>query len=136
MLEKKTEYLITPCRIKMGISACMHNGAGSTTKDIGVIQFDRGWEIYVGGSSGRNARSAQLLCVAETKQEVFELICGFIQYYRETAKYSERTWEWMDRINLLHIREVLFDQDLRQQLLANLEHDVNQNKKVLEKTVT
>ncbi|MFC0470017.1 nitrite reductase large subunit NirB [Halalkalibacter kiskunsagensis] len=135
-VEKKTEYLTTPYRIKMGISACMHNGAGSTTKDIGVIQFDRGFEIYVGGSSGRNVRSGQLLCVTDTEQEVFELICGFIQYYRETAKYSERTWEWMDRINLLHIREVLFDHDLRQQLLANLEHDVNQNKKVLEKTVT
>ncbi|WP_332697984.1 nitrite reductase large subunit NirB [Halalkalibacter lacteus] len=135
-LEKKTEYLTTPYRIKMGISACMHNGAGSTTKDIGVIQFDRGFEIYVGGSSGRNARLGQLLCVAETEQEVFELISGFIQYYRETAKYAERTWEWIDRINLLHIREVLFDRDLRQQLLANLDHDSRQTKKVLEKTVT
>ncbi|KHF39104.1 nitrite reductase large subunit NirB [Halalkalibacter okhensis] len=130
-VEKKTDYLTTPYRIKIGISACMHNGAGSTTKDIGVIRFDRGWEVYVGGSSGRNARTGQLLCVAETEQEVYEIMIGFIQYYRETAKYAERSWEWIDRINLLHIREVLFDQDLRWQLIDALENDSYHNKKVV-----
>ncbi|MCL7749681.1 nitrite reductase large subunit NirB [Halalkalibacter alkaliphilus] len=130
-IEKKTDYLTTPYRVKMGISSCMHNGAGSTTKDIGIIQFDRGWEVYVGGSSGRNARTGQLLCVAETEQEVYEIVIGFIQYYRETAKYAERSWEWIDRINLLHIREVLFDSELRQQLIEALESDSYQNKKVL-----
>jgi nitrite reductase (NADH) large subunit len=130
-IEKKTDYLTTPYRVKMGISSCMHNGAGSTTKDIGIIQFDRGWEVYVGGSSGRNARTGQLLCVAETEQEVYEIIIGFIQYYRETAKYAERSWEWIDRINLLHIREVLFDSELRQQLIEALESDSYQNKQVL-----
>ncbi|GAE27383.1 nitrite reductase [Halalkalibacter wakoensis JCM 9140] len=130
-LEKQTDYLTTPYRVKMGVSACMHNGAGSTTKDIGVIKFDRGFEVYVGGSSGRNARTGQLLCVAETEEEVYEIILGFIQYYRETAKYAERSWEWIDRVNLLHIREVLFDQDLRSQLLENLEHDASQHKKIL-----
>ncbi|MFC0560457.1 nitrite reductase large subunit NirB [Halalkalibacter alkalisediminis] len=130
-LEKKTDYLTTPYRIKMGVSACMHNGAGSTTKDIGVIQFDRGWEIYVGGSSGRNVRPAQLLSVADSEQEVFDMIIGFIQYYRETAKFSERSWEWIDRVNLLHIREVLFDFELRQQLINRLELDTHSYKKVL-----
>ncbi|WP_209124569.1 nitrite reductase large subunit NirB [Alkalihalobacillus sp. BA299] len=134
-LEKKTDYLSTPYRVKMGVSACMHNGAGSTTKDIGVIQFERGWEIYVGGSSGRNVRPGQLLCVAETKLEAYEIIIGFIQYYRETAKYAERSWEWIDRVNLLHVREVLFDSELRQQLMARLEHDTTQHKRVLAKNV-
>jgi nitrite reductase (NADH) large subunit len=134
-LEKTTDYLMTPYRVKMGVSACMHNGAGSTTKDIGVIQFDRGWEIYVGGSSGRNVRAGQLLCVAETRQEVYEIIIGFIQYYRETAKYAERSWEWIDRVNLLHIREVLFDSDLRHQLITRLKLDTDQHKKVLAKHV-
>ncbi|GAE37192.1 (2Fe-2S)-binding protein [Halalkalibacter akibai] len=131
MLEEKTDYLVTPYRVKMGISACMHNGAGSTTKDIGVIQVDRGWEIYVGGSSGRNTRSGQLFCVAETPSEAYEMIISFIQYYRETAKYAERTWEWIDRINLLHVREVLFDEELRQQLMKQLDLDQSQHKKVL-----
>lgn len=55
----------------------MHNGAGSTTKDIGVIGMGRGWEIYVGGSSGRIARSGELLTVAPTDEEAAEMIRGW-----------------------------------------------------------
>ncbi|MGE7760244.1 nitrite reductase large subunit NirB [Peribacillus sp. NPDC097895] len=120
-LEKKLEHLLTPYRIKMGISACMHNGAGSTTKDIGVMGIDRGWEIYVGGSSGRNVRAGELFCVAGTNEEAIEIIIGFIQYYRETANYLERTWQWIERVGLIHVREVLFDKELSQQLSQRLE---------------
>ncbi len=122
-LEKKLEYLITPYRVKIGVSACLHNGAGSTTKDIGIIGTKRGWEIYVGGSSGRSVKAGQLFTVAETEDEVVSFIGGLVQYYRETANYSERTWEWVDRVSLLHVREVLFDFELRQQLLERLEED-------------
>ncbi|MFC3883491.1 nitrite reductase large subunit NirB [Bacillus songklensis] len=132
-LEKRTECLITPYRVKMGVSACMHNGAGSTTKDIGVIGIDRGWEIYVGGSSGRNVRAGELLCVAATDEEAIEIIVGFIQYYRETANYLERTWQWIERVGLIHVREVLFDKELRQQLLEHLDGDVSLRKSFWEK---
>ncbi|MGE1103913.1 nitrite reductase large subunit NirB [Peribacillus simplex] len=120
-LEKRLEHVSTPYRIKMGVSACMHNGAGSTTKDIGVMGIDRGWEIYVGGSSGRNVRAGELLCVAGTNEEAIEIIIGFIQYYRETANYLERTWQWIERVGLIHVREVLFDNELSQQLSQRLE---------------
>ncbi|WP_368503300.1 nitrite reductase large subunit NirB [Alkalihalophilus sp. As8PL] len=130
-IEKTTDYVVTPYRLKMGISACLHNGAGSTTKDVGVIQTDRGWEMYVGGSSGRNVRSGQLLCVADTNKKLYEMVIGFIQYYRETAKYGERSWEWIDRVSLVHIREVLFDDDLRKQLSENLELEMKQRKKIV-----
>lgn len=123
LLEKQAEFVTTPYRIKMGVSACMHNGAGSTTKDIGIMGIDRGWEIYVGGSSGRNVRSGQLLCVAETNEEAVGIISGFIQYYRETANYLERTWQWLDRVGIIHVREVLFDEELRRQLLERLKAD-------------
>ncbi|MDQ0245564.1 nitrite reductase (NADH) large subunit [Bacillus fengqiuensis] len=132
-LEKRSEFLTTPYRIKIGVSACMHNGAGSTTKDIGVIGADRGWEVYVGGSSGRNVRAGELLCVAVTNEEALEIIGGFIQYYRETANYLERTWQWVERISLIHIREVLFDQELRQQLLERLDEDKSWRKRMTQK---
>lgn len=123
-IEKQFEFLTTPYRVKMGISSCLHNGAGSTTKDVGVIGVDRGWEIYIGGSSGRHVRSGELLCVATTSEEAMELISGFVQYYRETANYLERTWEWVERVGLVHVREVLFDEELRQQLLEHLEEEI------------
>ncbi|AGK54401.1 nitrite reductase large subunit NirB [Bacillus sp. 1NLA3E] len=132
-LEKKTEFVTTPYRVKIGVSSCMHNGAGSTTKDIGVIGTDRGWEIYVGGSSGRNVRVGELLCVAGTKDEAMEVISGFIQYYRETGNYLERTWEWLERLGLIHVREVLFDQELRHQLLKRLDEDKSWRKRMAQK---
>jgi nitrite reductase (NADH) large subunit len=132
-LEKRLEFLTTPYRIKMGVSACLHNGAGSTTKDIGVIGMNRGWEIYVGGSSGRNVRAGELLCISATEEDASEIIIGFIQYYRETAKYSERTWQWMDRVGLVHIREVLFDFEPRQLLLERFDEDISLRRSLLEK---
>jgi nitrite reductase (NADH) large subunit len=134
-LEKQFELLTTPYRVKMGISSCLHNGAGSTTKDVGVIGVDRGWEIYIGGSSGRHVRSGELLCVAATSEEAMELIIGFVQYYRETANYLERTWEWVERVGLVHVREVLFDDELRQQLLEHLAEEIALRKNLVEKSL-
>lgn len=134
-LEKQLEFLTTPYRIKMGISSCLHNGAGSTTKDVGIIGVDRGWEIYIGGSSGRNVRSGELLCVAATTEEAMELIRGFVQYYRETANYLERTWQWVERVGLVHVREVLFDVELRQQLLEHLAEEIALRKNLAAKSV-
>lgn len=133
-IEKQFEFLTTPYRVKMGISSCLHNGAGSTTKDVGVIGIDRGWEIYIGGSSGRNVRSGELLCVAATTEEAIELISGFVQYYRETANYLERTWEWVERVGLVHVREVLFDEELRQQLLEHLAEEIALRRNFVEKS--
>ena len=119
-LEKLTEFLNMPNRIKIGISACIHNGADSTTKDIGLIRMQRGWEIYIGGSSGRDVRAGVLLCVAETEEEAVQIIVGFIQYYRGTANFLERSWDWIERVGLVHIREVLFMEELRQTLVDQL----------------
>lgn len=132
-LEKKLNLISAPYRVKIGVSACMHNGAGSTTKDIGIMGIDRGWEIYAGGSSGRNVRAGELLAVASTDEEAIKLTCGFIQYYRETANYSERTWQWIERVGLLHIREVLFNEELLLQLLHYFESDASHRKNLMEK---
>ncbi|WP_186579988.1 nitrite reductase large subunit NirB [Aquibacillus kalidii] len=132
-IEKRTEFLKAPYRIRIGVSACMHNGAGSTTKDIGVIKISRGYEIYVGGSSGRHARNGKLLTVAETKEGAVEIVLGFIQYYRESANYLERTWQWIERVSLVHIREVLFNEELLNYLITNLKADLLRRKNLVVK---
>ncbi|MFC4320508.1 nitrite reductase large subunit NirB [Litchfieldia salsa] len=122
-IEETVEFLKTPYQMKLGVSACIHNGAGSTTKDIGVIGIDRGWEIYIGGSSGRNVHEGELLCVVQTELDAIKMITSLIQYYRETANYLERSWQWITRLGLIHIREVLFDQELCEVLQKRLEVD-------------
>ncbi|UOR12133.1 hypothetical protein [Halobacillus amylolyticus] len=122
-LDEKMEFLKTPFRIKAAISACEHNGADPITKDIGVIKVKRGWEMYVGGSNGTNGGSGVLLCLAGTAKEACEMITGFIQYYRESANYLERIWQWISRVGLIHIREALFDEEILEHLLKNFDAD-------------
>ncbi|WP_077622243.1 nitrite reductase large subunit NirB [Sediminibacillus massiliensis] len=131
LIEKKTEFLKTPHRVKIGISSCNHNGAGFTSKDVGVIKRGGKWEIYVGGNSGSNVRQGELLCVGINNKEAIDIITAFIQYYRNSANYLERTWQWIDRVGLMHIREVLFEEDLRNQLLDSLEAVVREKGKYL-----
>ncbi|MDL4842282.1 nitrite reductase large subunit NirB [Aquibacillus rhizosphaerae] len=132
-LEKTTEFIRTPYRIRIAVSACTHNGARLTTKDIAAIKMSRGWEIYIGGSIGRNVRSGELFYVAKTKEKALQLIIGFIQYYRESANYLEQPWQWIDRVSLVHIREVLFDREILQYLINRLETDQAQRKRLLVK---
>ncbi|MFC7062551.1 nitrite reductase large subunit NirB [Halobacillus seohaensis] len=127
-IERKTELLRTPYRIKIGISSCLHNGAGSTSKDVGALKVDGRWEIYIGGSSGRNVREGQLLCVVDNDKQAERMMLGCIQYYRKSARYLERTWQWVERLGLVHIREALFDQELCDHLLETLEEDVVQKR--------
>lgn len=133
-LEKQLEYLKTPYRIKMGISACLHNGEEVLTKNIGLIRMNRGWEIHVGGNSGRHAQVGELLYVAEMNEEAVEIVIAFIQYYRETANYLERISGWIERIGLIHIREVILEPELRYQLIERVAQDVFHYKKMIEKS--
>jgi nitrite reductase (NADH) large subunit len=123
-LEKKMEYLLTPHRVVLGIAACKHSEVDMITKDISVIGINRGWEIYVGGSISPHIRQGELFTVASNSQEAKELICGFVQYYRETANYLEQICDWTGRVGLIHIREVLFEDVLRKQLIERLEAEM------------
>jgi len=115
-LEKKFERLDTPHKVKMGVSGCPRNCAESGIKDIGFVGVDGGWEIYVGGNGGTDLRAGDLLGKVETEEEVMELTGAYLQYYRETAEYLERTSKWLERVGLDHIKEVLADEDTRKTL--------------------
>ncbi|MED1603110.1 nitrite reductase large subunit NirB [Alkalihalophilus marmarensis] len=111
----------TPHRIKVRISGCFNNKTRIGLDDIGIVLSDLGWEIYVGGLRLNEFKAEQLLYVASSENEVLEIVLSLIEYYRQTARYSERLFEWMDRMNLLHVREILLDNDLRIELYENSE---------------
>ncbi|WP_028403124.1 nitrite reductase large subunit NirB [Ectobacillus panaciterrae] len=119
-LEKKFERLQTPHKVKMAVSACPRNCAESGIKDFGVVGVDGGWELYIGGNGGTHLQAGQLLCTVTTEEEVLEMAGAFLQYYRETANYLERTSKWTKRLGLEHIREVLFDQENREELVDRM----------------
>ncbi|TCN26777.1 nitrite reductase large subunit NirB [Mesobacillus foraminis] len=125
-LERKTESLNMPASLKIGISPCQHCDAAATAMDIGLIHAQGRWEVYVGGQTYRNVSGGALFYVTGSPEEIFEITLGLIQYYRETANYLEPTWKWVERLGLIHIREILFDQDIRMLLLKRLESEREQ----------
>ncbi|PGV55884.1 nitrite reductase large subunit NirB [Bacillus sp. AFS037270] len=115
-LEKKFERLDTPHKVKMGVSACPRNCSEAGIKDIGFVGIDGGWEIYVAGNGGVDLRAGDLLCTVKTEEEVMEMTSAYLQYYRETANYLERTSKWVERMGLDHVKEVLADEETRKAL--------------------
>jgi nitrite reductase (NADH) large subunit len=108
-IEKKFEGLYTPHKIKMAVSACPRNCAESGIKDVGIVGVEGAWEMYVGGNGGTHLREADLLFKLKTGDEVLEMIGAYLQYYRETANYLERTSAWVERLGIDHIKRVLED---------------------------
>jgi nitrite reductase (NADH) large subunit len=106
-LERKFEGLNAPHKVKMAVSACPRNCAESGIKDVGVVGVEGAWEMYVGGNGGTHLREADLLFKFKSGDELVEMIGAFLQYYRESAKYLERTSAWVERVGIDHIREVL-----------------------------
>ncbi|MCI3988115.1 hypothetical protein MMJ63_27695, partial [Bacillus vallismortis] len=72
--------------------------------------------LYVGGNGGTHFRAGDLLMKVKTKEEVLEYAGAYLQYYRETAIYLERTSAWLERVGLSHVQSVLNDPEKRQEL--------------------
>ncbi|WP_147804200.1 nitrite reductase large subunit NirB [Alkalicoccus halolimnae] len=121
-IEKKFQGVQTPHKVKMGVSACPRNCAESMIKDIGIVGLQGAWEMYVGGNGGIDLRQGELLCTVETDQEVLDMISAYMQYYRESARYLERTSHWIERLGLEHVKAVVVDDKKRQaELIERME---------------
>jgi nitrite reductase (NADH) large subunit len=102
--------LESPAKIKMGTTGCPRNCSEAYIKDVGAVAIEGGkWEIYVGGAGGSHVRKGDLLCVVETHAEVLRYAGRFVQYYRENAKYLERTYAFVERVGIANIRAVVVD---------------------------
>jgi len=108
-LEKITWGSWMPHKFKMAVSGCPRNCAEATIKDFGVVAVDSGWELHVGGNGGVKVRATDLLCKVTTEEEVIEYCLAFIQYYRETGHYLERTAPWIERIGLSHVKQAIVE---------------------------
>ncbi|WP_308636769.1 nitrite reductase large subunit NirB [Paenibacillus silvisoli] len=124
-LEKKFERLNTPHKVKLAVSGCPRNCAEATIKDLGVVAIDGGWEIYVAGNGGTRVRAADLLTKVKTEEEVLAWTGAYLQYYRETANYMERTSEWSIRIGLDTIKAALEKQEDRDALNARIDRTLD-----------
>ncbi len=121
-LEKALDRSWYPAKTKLAVSGCPRNCAEATIKDMGIVGVEGGWEIYVGGNGGVKVRAGDLLCLAETEDEVMEIAKAYLQHYRETARYGERTAVWLERIGLENVKNtVVEDREGRRALVRRMD---------------
>jgi nitrite reductase [NAD(P)H] large subunit len=127
-LERRFENLFTPHKVKMGVVGCPRNCAEATVKDIGLVGQDGSWQVVVGGAAGKSVRKADLLVTAETTEQALDAASLFFQYYRESANYLERTYDFVERLGIEKVRkETIYAPDavkagLRDRLQKSKEH--------------
>lgn len=109
-IEKRYQGIEFPHKVKLATTGCPRNCSEATTKDIGAVAIEGGkWEIYVGGAAGSKVRKGDLLVTVETHDDALLFIGRFMQYYRENAKYLERTYDFAERLGIEKLRGVLVD---------------------------
>ncbi|MGS0684085.1 nitrite reductase large subunit NirB [Nakamurella sp. GG22] len=112
-IESRFQGLESPAKLKLAVSGCPRNCAESLCKDVGVVAIDGGrWEIYVGGAAGAHIRKGDLLTTVDDPEIVKTLTGRFMQYYRENAKWLERTYAFVPRIGIELLREIVVEDSL------------------------
>src|SRR5688572_3725280 len=107
-LEKKFQGFEFPAKVKLAVSGCPRNCAESTVKDVGVIATEGGeWEVSVGGAAGAHVRKSDVLCRVKTKEEALRVIGRFLIYYRDNAKWLERTYDFAPRIGIEKLHDII-----------------------------
>ncbi len=109
-IERRYQGVETPHKIKLATAGCPRNCSEATTKDLGAVAIEGGrWEIYVGGAAGTRVRRGDLLCTVDSHDAVLRFMGRFMQYYREQAKYLERTYDFVERTGIDTLRRLLVD---------------------------
>ena len=98
-IETRMQGMESPAKMKLAVSGCPRNCAESLVKDVGIVAIEGGrWEIYIGGAAGAHIRKGDLLCTVDDAETAKLLTGRFLQYYRENAKWLERTYSFVPRV--------------------------------------
>ena len=109
-IEKRFQGIESPGKMKLATAGCPRNCSEAYVKDVGAVAIGEGkWEIYVGGAAGAHIRKGDLLCVVDSHERVLQIMGRFMQYYRENAKYLERTYGFLERIGVEKIRAIVVE---------------------------
>jgi nitrite reductase [NAD(P)H] large subunit len=109
-IEKRFRGIDSPGKLKLATAGCPRNCSEALIKDVGAVAIGDGkWEIYVGGAGGSHVRKGDVLCVVDNEDDALLYAGRFMQFYRENAKYKERTYTFVERIGIERIRAVVVD---------------------------
>ncbi|MEO7913141.1 MAG: nitrite reductase large subunit NirB [Roseiflexaceae bacterium] len=109
-VETRFKGIESPGKLKLAAAGCPRNCSEAYVKDIGFVAIEGGkWEIYIGGAAGAHIRKGDLLCTVDSHDDALTYAGRFIQYYRENAKFLERTYGFVQRIGVDKLRSIVID---------------------------
>ncbi len=109
-IERRFRGIDSPAKLKLATAGCPRNCSEAYVKDVGFVAIGEGkWEVYVGGAAGAHIRKGDLLHTAASEEEAMRIGSRFMQFYRENAKWKERTYTFMERIGLERVRAVVVE---------------------------
>jgi nitrite reductase (NADH) large subunit len=109
-IEREFQGFDSPHKMKLATAGCPRNCSEAMVKDLGAVAVEGGkWEIYIGGAAGSSVRKGDVLCTVGSHEDVLLYMGRFIQYYRENAKYLERTHGFVTRLGIEKIRAVVME---------------------------
>jgi nitrite reductase (NADH) large subunit len=76
--------------------------------------------VYLGGHAEHPVREGQLIGVAEQEEDIVRLVSACLQWYRQNSFYDEPLWAWVERTDVLAIREIVLDDDMQRELAEKL----------------
>ena len=109
-IEERFKGLESPAKLKLAVAGCPRNCSEAYVKDVGVVAVEGGrWEVYIGGAAGAHVRKGDLLGTFDTHDDVQLYTGRFLQYYRENAKYLERTYAFVPRVGIERVKAIVVD---------------------------
>ncbi len=109
-IERRFQGVESPAKMKLATAGCPRNCSEAYVKDVGLVAVEGGnWEVYVGGAAGAHVRKGDLLCTVRSHDEALGIVGRFMQYYRENARWLERTYAFVPRLGIEHLRRVLIE---------------------------
>ncbi|MGO9264549.1 MAG: nitrite reductase large subunit NirB [Candidatus Binataceae bacterium] len=124
-IEATFQGVESPAKMKLATAGCPRNCSEAMVKDLGAVAVEGGkWEIYVGGAAGSHIRKGDILCVVDSHEQVLLYMGRFIQYYRENAKYLERTYGFVERYGIEKLRAIIVDDS--EKIAARLDAAIEQ----------
>lgn len=112
-IEQRFQGIESPHKVKLATAGCPRNCSEAYVKDIGAVAVGEDkWEIYIGGAAGGTVRKGDLLYTARGHEETVKVVGRFMQYYREHAKYLERTYGFVERIGIEVLKSILVQDSL------------------------
>ncbi|OPA74255.1 nitrite reductase large subunit [Paenibacillus selenitireducens] len=120
-LEQEIEMVDTPHKMKMGVTGCPRNCAEVLTKDFGIVCVENGYQLYFGGNGGTEVRECDSLTTVATEDEVVLMAKAYVQLYRESGIYGERTAPWVERVGVETVRTALGEASQVAELAARFE---------------